>query len=68
MDKHNFGDDIISLAEIDDAKGGYIPVLYKPSSTTTPVPSSLKYLRPLASKSSRPESEVIRQRNITVSL
>ncbi|KAG8911750.1 hypothetical protein FRC01_005542, partial [Tulasnella sp. 417] len=65
MDKIDFRAEVISVAELDDARAGFVPVLYKPPASTTPVPSSLKYLRPLASKSSKEESEIIRQRNIT---
>ncbi|KAG8969205.1 hypothetical protein FRC05_001169 [Tulasnella sp. 425] len=65
MDQSGFGGDVIRLTDREATKDDFITVLYKAPSSTVPVPSSLKYLRPLASKSSNPESEVIRQRNIT---
>lgn len=66
MDQSGFGGDVIRLTDREATKDDFITVLYKAPSSTVPVPSSLKYLRPLASKSSNLESEVIRQRNITV--
>ncbi|KAG8969206.1 hypothetical protein FRC05_001170 [Tulasnella sp. 425] len=66
MDRFGFGGDVIRLTDGEDTKDNFVPVLYKAPASTVPVPSSLKYLRPLALKSTTPESEIIRQRNITL--